>query len=367
MLLPAQAHDRPVKSWLHVELEGVSARLMRELRSDLDCVNELIRHVEGYRGKMLRPMLVLTSGLATSRLMRSFQTTVGNAEPATNGDAARTAGRQSNSMPLFESAVRDEHRILATVMEMTHLATLVHDDVLDESEVRRGGRTVNSLRGNEAAVMLGDYLISHAYRLCSSMDRQWIAQMVADTTNVVCEGELLQLAHRENWSVDEPLYEEIIRRKTASLCGACCAMGAELSGADEQTTSAMRRYGVKLGMAFQIVDDLLDLTADESTIGKSVHRDLAKGKSTLPLVYALSGRQGDKVRKQLAAAVRSPDDPGSVQPLLESIQQAGAIEKARRRAGVLIQEAKAELAILPAGPGGDFLAYLADRVLVRER
>src|SRR5690606_33082713 len=138
------------------------------------------------------PMLVLVSGMATER----------------------------------SSGLCDAHRVVATVVEMVHMATLVHDDILDDAQVRRRGATVNHLHGNESAVMLGDYLISHAYHLCSSLDQPAVSRIIADATNVVCEGELLQLANRNNWALDEKTYFEIIRRKTASLCGTCCRLGA---------------------------------------------------------------------------------------------------------------------------------------------
>ncbi|MCC5830736.1 MAG: polyprenyl synthetase family protein [Phycisphaeraceae bacterium] len=369
MLLTAQANDLPVAAWLRTELEGVRVRLHRELRSELACVNNLVRHVEAFGGKMLRPTLVLVTGLATSTV--GLGDPVRSAAPA--GAVATGNGHPDLRQPMmaepivaFDQAVTDEHRILATVMEMTHLATLVHDDVLDESSVRRGGATLNSLRGNEAAVMLGDYLISHAYRLCSSLDRQWIAEMVADTTNMVCEGELLQLSNRENWALDEEVYFEIIQRKTASLCGACCAIGAELSGAGEQITSGMRRFGVKVGMAFQIVDDLMDLMGEESIVGKSVHRDLVKGKSTLPLLHVLQQSGGARLRGLIERMVASPADPADLQELRRLIAQGRGEDYARQRAERLINEALAELRVLPSGPGREFLEYLAGRVLTRK-
>src|SRR5690606_17219672 len=133
----------------------------------------------------------------------------------------------------------ERHRILATVVEMVHMATLVHDDILDDAQMRRRGATINHLSGNEAAVMLGDYLISHAYHLCSSLDDQAVSRAVARTTNTVCEGELLQLANRGNGELDERTYFEIIRRKTASLCGLCCRLGASLAGAEPETADLL--------------------------------------------------------------------------------------------------------------------------------
>ena len=178
--------DQDLTRRLTAELAEVECRFAAELLSDLPCINSLVAHSERYRGKMLRPMLVLASGLACG-----------------------APGQE----------LREAHRVVATVVEMVHMATLVHDDILDEALVRRRGATINRLSGNETAVMLGDYLISHAYHLCSSLGDADIARQIADATNTVCAGELLQLANRNNPDLDEATYYEIIRRKTASLCG----------------------------------------------------------------------------------------------------------------------------------------------------
>jgi len=168
------------------ELDAVDRLFTLELQSKLECVNVLVRHVSRFRGKMLRPCLVLLSGQACDR-----------------------------------GALTAAHVTIATVVEMVHMATLVHDDVLDEAELRRKGATLNHLRGNEAAVLLGDYLISHSYHLCSSLNDQFASRLIARTTNEVCEGELLQIHHRNNLELDEPTYLEMIERKTAVLCAAC--------------------------------------------------------------------------------------------------------------------------------------------------
>ncbi len=243
---------------LAAELAEVETRFADELLSDLDCVNELVGHVERYRGKMLRPMLVLVTAMA--------------AEPQ-------------------RDCVSDAHRVLGTVVEMVHMATLVHDDILDDAEMRRRGATINHLVGNEAAVMLGDYLISHAYHLCSSLGDASISRLIAKATNTVCEGELFQLSNRNNWQLNERTYFEIIRRKTASLCGICCRAAADLSGMNDAVANALYMYGEKLGLAFQIVDDLLDLTGEEQTVGKTLGRDLEKGKLTLPLIHCLNNAE----------------------------------------------------------------------------
>src|SRR4051794_30697460 len=199
------------------QLQAVDRLFTLELQSRLECVNVLVRHVSRFRGKMLRPCLVLLAGRACG------------------GDG-----------------LNDAHVTIATVVEMVHMATLVHDDVLDEAELRRKGATLNHLRGNEAAVLLGDYLISHSYHLCSSLGSQYASRLIARTTNEVCEGELLQIDNRNRLDLSEETYYQIITRKTAILCAASCALGAKLAGATDATVEQMRMFGLSLGVAFQI-------------------------------------------------------------------------------------------------------------------
>src|SRR5450432_133616 len=230
------------------QLAAVEKRFAAELRSDIACVNTLIKHVSRFRGKMLRPTLVLLSGKACGEL-------------------------------------NEAHTVLATVVEMVHMATLVHDDVLDDAELRRKGATINHLRGNEAAVLLGDYLISHSYHLCSSMESQFASRVIGRTTNQVCEGELLQINNRNNFDLDEETYLQIITLKTAVLCAACCLLGAKYAGASEGVVEQMRQYGMCLGTAFQIQDDILDIIGDQTTVGKTLGIDVQKGKMTLPMIH----------------------------------------------------------------------------------
>jgi octaprenyl-diphosphate synthase len=280
-----------VASALQQGLDRVDQRFERQLASDLPALQRLVRHVEHYRGKMLRPTLVLTCGLAS-------------------GTGA--------------GGLSDAHITCAAVCEMIHMATLVHDDVLDEAEVRRRGATVNRLHGNETAVILGDYLIAAAYHLCSQLQDQSIALAVGEVAMTLCSGELLQLSHREDLSLDEATYFEIIARKTGSLIALSCRLGGVCSGAPESACAALGRFGEAIGAAFQIQDDLLDLTARASALGKPVHQDMAKGKLTLPLVHHL-GAAG-------------PVDRGRSLVLLEravkgDADAAAALEHAMERSG----------------------------------
>src|SRR4051812_14996905 len=255
-----------VNETIKKELAAVEQLFTDELATDLTCVNNLVRHVSRFRGKMLRPTLVLLAGKACGELT-------------------------------------DAHTVLATVVEMVHMATLVHDDVLDEAELRRKGATINHLRGNEAAVLLGDYLISHSFHLCSSLDSQFASRLIGRTTNQVCEGELLQIHHRNNLDLDEETYLQIITRKTASLCATCCLLGAKFAGASEVRISQLELFGLSLGTAFQIQDDILDLIGEATTVGKTLGTDLEKGKLTLPIIHYLrtaSAQDRSRMRKILA-------------------------------------------------------------------
>lgn len=313
-------------------LEEVALIFERQLASELSAVNALCTHVERYRGKMLRPTLVLVSGMATAR----------------NASAD-------------EPTVSRKHLVLAAVVEMIHMATLVHDDVLDEAKVRRNAATLNHLRGNEAAVMLGDFLISNAFHLCSTLGDPTINLSLGSITNIVCTGELVQLHNRNNFDIDEATYFDIIRRKTASLIGACCEWGANLSEAPEASALAMRRFGEALGVAFQIQDDLLDLTGEESMVGKTLGRDLAKGKLTLPLIRHL-GSASPAVRASTLETIKA----GHVDALRTQLIESGAVDSSKATAESLVADAKAELTTLTPSPASALLDALADAVINRK-
>jgi octaprenyl-diphosphate synthase len=305
-------------------LAEVGRAFERQLASDLPPVNTLCRHVERYRGKMLRPTMVFLCG-----------------------------------QPF--GPVGERHVIVAATCEMIHMATLVHDDVLDEAAVRRKGHTVNHLRGNEVAVMLGDYLISNAFHLCSRAGDPALNLRLGEVTNTLCEGELVQLSHREDLSLDERTYFEIVRRKTAVLIGACCELGARLSGAPEESVVALRRFGEGLGIAFQVQDDLLDLSGREDVVGKSLGRDLEKGKLTLPVIIHLA-RGTPAQRERTIAAIRARDGAA----LLAELTAAGALAEARSRAMAMVDAARKELSLVPACPARDALDAAALAIVQRD-
>ena len=308
------------------QLLAVDHLFEQELSSDLACVNQLVKHVSRFRGKMLRPLLVLLSGKACG-------------------------------------ALAEAHTVLATVVEMVHMATLVHDDVLDEAELRRKGATINHLRGNEAAVMLGDYLISHSYHLCSSLGSQFASRAIARTTNQVCEGELLQIANRNQLDLDEKTYLEIITRKTAALCATCCLLGARFAGASETTVSRMELYGLSLGTAFQIQDDILDIVGDAGTVGKTLGIDVEKGKMTLPMIHFL--RTAPKEHRQLLRSLLEGRDADKVERIRNLILPSKSVQYAQDKALSLCQQARDAVRDLPDSEARRILEAMADFVINR--
>ncbi len=320
----------PLAEAIRRELGAVTEVFDAQLRSDQECVNRLTSHIEHYRGKMLRPVLVLLSAAATEE------------------------------WPGGLHRIQTGHRVLAATVEMIHMATLVHDDVLDDAELRRKGRTINALSGNEAAVMLGDYLISNAFHLCSSLGLPQLNVALGKVTNTLCEGELVQLSNRGNWDLDEATYFEIVRRKTASLVGASCELGAQLAGATAEVAQAMGGYGRDLGIAFQIQDDVLDLMGSDAEVGKSTGRDLAKGKLTLPMVKLLRGECG--ISRERAIGLITANDAIALRSL---VRECGALDAARGVAQNLVQQAKRTIAVIPAGPVHDLLDNMADAVVDR--
>jgi octaprenyl-diphosphate synthase len=318
-----------VEQEIAAALERVEVLFGRQLASDLPNVAELCEQIARYRGKMVRPRLVITTGLATAGM-------AGNGLGVGLGDGGENG------------AVTDEHVILATVCEIVHMATLVHDDVLDEADTRRRGRTINRLRGNEPAVMLGDYLIAAAYHLCSTANQREASLLVGRAAMVMCEGELLQLHHREDYSLDLATYEEIVTRKTGALIGLAARLGALASGAPSDVQDRLERFGVELGIAFQIQDDVLDLTSTTGMLGKSAGKDLDKAKLTLPLIHHLEvvGPRGrGETLNVLASATEG--DGRAIERVKRALDETDSIAFARAEAAGHVDAARAEIEPLP--------------------
>ena len=353
-----------IAALLDVSLRRVESTFDRALQSDLPPVQRLLAHLETYRGKMLRPSLVILSGLAAA--------------------AANSAAAPSPTSPLRHSATpplpSDSHITIAAVCEMIHMATLVHDDVLDEADIRRQGATVNRLRGNEAAVVLGDYIFSAAYRLCATLDSQQAALLIGQTGMTLCAGELLQLHHRENFSIDEPTYFEIVKRKTGSLIAVACKLGALQSlglprsgvprlsepgvGLGEPAIpDRFEQFGLKLGVAFQIQDDLLDLTGDQGVVGKPLRKDAELGKLTLPVIHHLA--TATPQRRGQTLHLLEDFGPAAAKKLLEALDSTRSIDHAHHAARELVAGAKHLLKDLPGSAAKSTLMAMADQVVSR--
>lgn len=310
------------------DIDRVVAVFDEELRSDLPFVNKLTAELGSCRGKLLRPKLLLTAGRATGSLS-------------------------------------EEHIILAAVVEMVHMATLVHDDVLDDADVRRQNDTINRLIGNEGAVLLGDYLISHSYHLCSRLESTEASRRIAAVTNTICEGELMQIENRGNFKLTEEQYLEIIRRKTASLTSLCCELGGTVSGASSEVRRHLAEYGMSVGMGFQIVDDLLDLTATQRETGKTVGRDADLGELTLPLIRFLG--QSSPEQQLRLINILSNGDPRKSDGVLDVIATSNCIEQAMDVARSYVRTAITHLADLPESEAKAGLIAAAEYVVRRRR
>jgi octaprenyl-diphosphate synthase len=307
------------------DLEEVERTLARVLRSRYPTVNTVVEHVGHYRGKRLRPVLLLLT--------------------------ARASGR-----------VTPAHPVLGAVVEMIHTATLVHDDILDDATTRRHVATVNSRWDSKTAVLLGDYLFTHAFHLASTVDVR-ACQLIGAATNRVCEGEMCQGLASGNLDLTEEEYFDVIDGKTAELIACCCHLGALYSGAPAEVVQGLARFGRYVGLAFQIADDLLDLEGEERETGKSLGTDLEQQKMTLPLIRVL--RHGPPA---LAARVRhlllEPDRRQRV-ALRACLGESDGLDYARRRAEDVAAKARRELACLPPSPCRAVLEAIAERVVHR--
>lgn len=308
------------------DLVKVEELLRAQLRNADPYVDQLVKHGFRLGGKRLRPALLLLAAVAA-----------GGVGPA--------------------------HLTLAVVMEMIHTATLVHDDVLDEATLRRHLDTVNARWGNKPSVLLGDFLFSHAFFLSATLDDAEACRLIGRATNVVCEGEMRQINSRGRLELSEAEYLSIIDAKTAELCACCCELGAHFAGADVATRRALVDYGRNIGIAFQIVDDLLDLEGAEDVTGKSLGTDLEQLKPTLPIIRLLAQLQPGE-RADVETLLTS--SAGRRRELIEPwLQRTDALDYARESAEKYAETAQAALEVLPASEARDTLHRLADAVVRR--
>jgi octaprenyl-diphosphate synthase len=320
-VLPALDLGDPIAA----EMEEVERILAHVLKSRYTAVNGVVEHVRQYRGKRLRPALLLLAGRAGGRLT-----------PA--------------------------HPILGAVVEMIHTATLVHDDILDDATTRRHVATVNARWDNQTAVLLGDYLFTHAFHLASSVDAR-ACRLIGAATNRVCEAEMCQGLASGNLDLTEHEYLELIEGKTAELIACCCQLGALYSGASTDMVQGLTRFGRCVGLAFQIADDLLDLEGEEREAGKSLGTDLEQRKLTLPLIRVL--RHGPPgLAERVRELLREPDRRNRA-ILRTLLAESDGVEYARGRAEDHAAQARRELACLPPSPCRTILEAISERVVHR--
>ncbi|MBW3550832.1 MAG: polyprenyl synthetase family protein [Proteobacteria bacterium] len=316
--LPPPALALPdIQALTRDDMNAVDALIRRRLASDVVLINQVAEYIIGAGGKRLRPMLLLLSAGA----LRAHD---GSAAGAASGPAIGP----------------DAHQ-LAAVVEFIHTATLLHDDVVDESDLRRGRSTANAVWGNAASVLVGDFLYSRSFQLMVELDRMEVMRILADTTNRIAEGEVLQLLHVRNPDTDQAAYLRVIERKTAVLFAAATRLGALLADADAAACDALHDYGLNLGYAFQIADDVLDYASDAETMGKNLGDDLAEGKATLPLIHAMA--HGDPATRERLRHAIEQGDTGALPEVLAAIHATGGLDYSRRLARDYAQAAERAL------------------------
>ena len=315
-----------VEEAIGAELREAEHILLTELQSVNPYVSDILQHATRFRGKRLRPMLLLLTADACG-------------------------------------GIRHEHKVLSAVVEMVHLATLVHDDVLDEAETRRHVATVNARWNNETSVLFGDYLFTHSFHLAASLGTTHACRMIGRATNLVCEGELSQIKERGNLDLTEEEYYRIIDGKTAELCALCGHLGGYYAQAELEAVQNLERYGRLLGMAFQIADDVLDLMGSERKTGKTLGSDLEKQKLTLPLIRMLKQLpDADALAaKQLLA---HPDDTTRSQ-LSPYLERTDALAWTHQQAMQFAQDARRQLDVLPNSRAKRILSDIAEFAVQR--
>jgi len=302
------------------DFQATNQVILEQLKSDVALVNQLGHYIVAAGGKRLRPLLVLMVAKALNY----------------KGD--------------------QQHKC-AAIIEFIHTATLLHDDVVDESDRRRGRETANALFGNAASVLVGDFLYSRSFQMMVELDKMQIMQILANTTNQIAEGEVLQLMNCNDPDASEESYFKVIHNKTAILFAAACELGAILSDRDDLAQS-MRNFGLHLGLAFQLMDDALDYIADEEELGKNIGDDLAEGKPTLPLIYAKQNCLGDS-RSLIEECIKNGglEHLDAIQNL---IKETGAIKYTLNKAKEQVELAKQALSKMPDNQYRQALAQLAD-------
>ncbi len=303
------------------DLRAMDGLIERRLHSDVVLVNQIAQYIVSSGGKRLRPLLVLLS--------------------------ARACGYRG-----------DQHVHLAAVTEFIHTATLLHDDVVDASQLRRGRKTANAVFGNEASVLVGDFLYSRAFQMMVDVRNMRVMELMADTTNIIAEGEVLQLLNCGDPETSEEQYLQVIRSKTARLFETAAQLGPVLCECAQEQEHALARYGLHLGIAYQLVDDVLDYNGSANAIGKNIGDDLAEGNPTLPLIHAM--RTGTPAQ---VAVIRSAIEHGGrdhIDAVIDAVESTGSITYTARAAAAEADSALEALTEVPPSPYRDALESLAE-------
>ena len=302
------------------DLKAVNKTISNRLHSDITLISQLGAYIIGSGGKRLRPVTVLLS--------------------------ARACEHKT-----------DAHIALAAIVEFIHTATLLHDDVVDASDMRRGQATANEVWGNEASVLVGDFLYSRSFEMMVELGSMRVMEVMAKTTNRIAEGEVMQLINCHSPDTTEAQYLETIQRKTAKLFESAAQLGAVISGQSSAVELALARYGRHLGTAFQLIDDVLDFSADVEKLGKNIGDDLAEGKPTLPIINAL--HRGSAAQKTLLTGAIESGGLDRIDDVLEAIESTGSLAYTARLAGEQVEQAQHALAIMPETPYKQALHDLA--------
>lgn len=310
------------------DFDQVNTLIIEQLRSDVPMVEKIGHHIIESGGKRMRPLLVLLASKALSNTH--------------NGE---------------------NHPLLATIIEFLHTATLLHDDVVDTSDLRRGKATANAKFGNAPSVLVGDFLYSRSFQMMVSLGSLKVMEILSSATCVIAEGEVMQLMNVKNPNLTEDKYMDVIKGKTAMLFEASSHAGAVLANASDEQEDALRLFGHHLGMAFQLVDDVLDYVGNAQELGKNVGDDLAEGKTTLPLIYAMQHASADEA-DIIRQAIRKGGTE-NLEKIVSIVQQCGAIDYTNNKALDHVNQAKLAISCLVDSPAKNALSALADMAVAR--
>mgnify|MGYP000299989236 CR=1 FL=1 len=315
------------------DFETVNQLITTQLSSDVPLVEKIAQYIVESGGKRMRPLLVLLTSKAL------------DANPTENS--------------------KSDHCKLAAIIEFLHTATLLHDDVVDTSNMRRGRSTANAKWGNAPSVLVGDFLYSRAFQMMVEIGSVPVMNVLSDATNIIAEGEVFQLMNCKNPDVSEEAYFEVIKNKTAMLFEAASHSAAILSNTSDEAKAAMQEFGLQVGLAFQLVDDMLDYVGDAETMGKNVGDDLAEGKPTLPLIHAMKN-SSEQESKLIRKAIRNGDS-SQLEAICQTVSSSGALAYTQRAAEDAYNKACSCLEILPPSIYKDALAGLAKLSIERQK